>query len=42
MFDEAKFLHDLGRLLGHLLSWFTCNKRMIVDANSSPPVSHVI
>ena len=24
-----------------LISWFACNTRMIVDANSSPPVSHV-
>ena len=42
MFDEAKFLHDLGRFLGHLVSWFTCNTWMIVDASSRPPVSHVI
>ena len=29
-------------LLAHLVSWFACNTRMIVDVSSSPPVSHVI
>ena len=28
--------------LAHLISRFACNTRLIVDASSSPPVSHVI
>ena len=27
--------------LAHLVSQFPCNTRMIVDASTSPPVSHV-
>ena len=32
----------IEKLLAHLVSRFACNTRMIVDASSSPPVSHVI
>ena len=28
--------------LAHLISRFACNTRLIIDASSSPPVSHVI
>ena len=29
--------HDCDQ--AHLVSWFTCNKRVIADASSNPPVS---
>ena len=29
-----------GRL-AHLVSWFACNTRVIVNASSSPPISHI-
>ena len=31
----------IEKLLAHLVSRFTCNTRIIVDASSSPLVSHV-
>ena len=33
-------LSNLGWLV-HLVSWFACNARVIVDASSDPPVSNV-
>ena len=34
-------LNSLNLILAHLVTRFVCNTKVIVDASSNPPVSHV-